>query len=506
MRKIVEVLRLKWDCKKSHRQIAESCAISISTVSDYVNRAKAAGLSWPLPTDLDEEKLNALLFRKKGKDSSVQRPVPKWEAIHVELKKKGVTLLQLWIEFKAEHPEGYQYSQFCSLYRKWKKSVDPCMRQDYQAGEKLFVDYCGQTVPVVDRASGEVREAQIFVSVLGASNYTYAEATLTQQLPDWIGSHVRALEWYGGCPELIIPDNLRSGVSRSCRYEPDVNPSYQEFAKHYGITVIPARVRKPRDKAKCEKGVQTVENWILAPLRHRTFFSLQELNEAIRNRLQELNERPFQKMDGCRRTLFESLERPALQALPVEPYEYAEWKKARVSIDYHIDVERHYYSVPYKFIHRQVEVRLTANTIEVFSHGVRIASHVRSTRKGSHTTVTAHMPKSHQEYLDWPPERLQRKAEQIGVSTAQVITCLLERRLHPAQGYRSCLGVLRLAKEYGNERLERACERALLIQAISYKSIRSILQKGIDRLPPPEPPTDPPSHHHENIRGSKYYH
>lgn len=506
MRKVKEVLRLKWDCQKSHRQIAQSCSIAPSTVSDYLTRAKAAGLSWPLPADLDEETLDVLLFAPKGGRSSEERPAPSWEKVHAESKRKGVTLQQLWMEYKADHPDGFQYSQFCFHYRNWKQSVDPCLRQDYKAGEKLFVDYCGLAMPVVDRSTGEIRQAQIFVAVWGASNYTYAEATWTQQVPDWIASHVRALTWFGGCPEVIVPDNLRSGVSRACRYEPDLNPSYQDFAVHYGVTVIPTRVRKPQDKAKAEKGVQTVENWILGPLRHRTFFSLTELNQAIRERLHELNEKPFQKLNGCRRSLFESLDQPVLRPLPVEAYEYAEWKKAKVPIDYHIEVERHYYSVPYQYVRRKVEVRLTAKTVEIFSRGIRIASHVRSHRTGGQTTLIDHMPKSHQEYLNWPPERMIQKAEQIGSFTRQVISALLERRLHPAHAYRSCLGVLRLAKDYGAERLERACQRALCIQAISYKSIHSILKSGLDRLPPPEPPPPAPPLQHENLRGSTYFH
>jgi transposase len=506
MRKVKEVLRLKWACDKSHRHIAQSCSIAQSTVSDYLTRAKAAGLSWPLPADLDEEKLDALLFAPKGVRSSGKRPSPSWEKVHGESKRKGVTLLQLWMEYKAEHPDGFQYSQFCSQYRNWKQSVDPCLRQDYRAGENLFVDYCGLTMPVVERSSGEIRQAQIFVAVWGASNYTYAEATWTQQVPDWIASHVRALNWFGGCPELIVPDNLRSGVSRACRYEPDLNPSYQDFAVHYGVTVIPTRVRKPQDKAKAEKGVQTVENWILGPLRQRTFLSLTELNQAIRAGLRDLNERPFQKMAGCRRSLFESLDQPVLRPLPVEAYAYAEWKKARVPNDYHVEVEGHYYSVPYQSIHRPVEIRIAAQTIEVFAQGLRIASHPRHSHPGGHTTQADHMPESHRAYLDWPPERLQRQAEEIGFFTGQVIAHLLDGRSHPAQGCRSCLGVLRLAKDYGEERLERACQRALLVQALSYQSIRSILKNGLDRLPPPESPPPTPPLQHENLRGSTYFH
>jgi len=505
MRKVREVLRLNFDCKKSQREIAQSCGIARSTVGDYLIRFQATGLNWPLPEELTEEKLEGLLFSSRGGRGPTKRPLPDCSNVHTELKKKGVTLMLLWSEYKSANPEGCQYSQFCNYYRAWKNKLDPCLRQHHKAGEKLFVDYCGQSVPVTNPQTGEIKEAQIFVAVWGASNYTYAEATGSQKLPDWIGSHVRALKFFQGCPEIIVPDNLRSGVDKTCRYEPDINPTYQSFASHYEIAVIPARVRKPKDKSKVEKGVQTVENWILARLRNRTFFSLTELNQAMAQGLNELNDRPFQKMPGSRKSLYESLERPILKPLPINPYEYSEWEKARVNIDYHIEVHRHYYSVPHTHIRRQVEVRLTAKTLEIFYRGERIASHVRSYKEGSHTTLMEHMPKSHREYLSWPPERLQQWGAKIGCFTAQIVTQLLERSSHPIQGYRSSLGILRLSKEFGEERLEKACERALLIQAISYKSIRSILKKGLDRLPSPQPPPPSSSVPHDNIRGSNYF-
>ncbi|MEW6238068.1 MAG: IS21 family transposase [Candidatus Omnitrophota bacterium] len=408
--------------------------------------------------------------------------------------------------FKQRRPDGYQYTQFCERYRRWKGSLDPCMRQEHKAGEKLFVDYCGQTVPVIDRTTGEAKEAQIFVAALGASNYTYAEATWTQQLPDWIGAHVRALNFFGGCPEVLIPDNLRSGVSQACRYEPDLNPTYQAFAAHYGIAVIPTRVRKPQDKAKVEKSVQLVENWILARLRNQTFFSLSELNQAMGACLQELNDRPFQKLNGTRRSLFESVERPALQPLPATPFELAEWKQVTVGNDYHVELDRHYYSVPHAYMRRKVDIRHAAKTVEAYWRGERIASHARSDRAGGCTTVREHMPKEHQEVLDWTPEQLRNQAQSIGLFSGRLIERVLESSRHPLQGARTSLGILRLGKIFGTDRLERACERALLIQALTYQSVHSILKKGLDRLPPPQPPPPAPSIQHSNIRGAQYYH
>lgn len=506
MRKIKEILRLKWECGLSSQKIAQSCGVARSTVGDYEIRARAAGLSWPLPEALTEADLETRLFPGLGERSQAHRPLPDWPVIHKETHKKGVTVTLLWTEYKQAHPEGYQYTQFCEHYRRWKGSLDPCLRQEHKAGEKLFVDYCGPTVPVLDRTTGDSKEAQVFVAALGASNYTYAEATWTQQLPDWIGAHVRALNFLGGCPEVLVPDNLRSGVSQACRYEPDINPTYQEFASHYGIAVIPARVRKARDKAKVEKSVQLVETWILGRLRHQTFFSLTELNEAILDCLKDLNDRPFQKLNETRRSLFESVERPALTPLPLHPFEFADWKKALVGSDYHVEVDRHYYSVPYRHVRRKVEIRYTARVVEVYGRGERIASHARSDRPGGCTTVREHMPKAHQEVLDWTPERLRDKAKSLGVFTGRLIERVFEQSRHPLQGARTSLGILRLGPAFGTERLERACERALLIQALSYKSIRSILKKGLDRLPPPKPPPPVPSIQHTNIRGAKYFH
>lgn len=505
MRKVKEVLRLKWECGLSHRQIAKSCAIARPTVADYLRRASAAGVSWPLPEGLDEETLERLLFPPFSRVGAV-RPLPDWSEIHRQLKRKGVTLALLWQEHKAVFPEGYQYSAFCQHYRTWQRQLDLAMRQTHRAGEKLFVDYAGQTVPIVERATGQCHPAQIFVAVLGASNYTYAEATWTQSLPDWIGSHVRTFVYLGGVPEILVPDNLKSGVTSPHRYEPDLNPSYAEMAAHYGVAVLPARVRKPRDKAKVEVGVQVVERWLLARLRHHTFFSLAELNTALQALLPVLNSRPFNKLPGCRQTLFEHLERPLLKPLPVEPYTYAEWQKSRVHIDYHVEVDGHYYSVPYQLVQRQLEVRLTAHTVELLHKGQRVASHVRSYQKGHHTTVPEHMPKAHQAYAYWTPPRLIQWASENGPATAHVVATILASRPHAQQGFRSCLGIMRLAKTYGTERLEAACRRAQAIQACSYKSIAAILKNKLDQAPLPTAAVAPPAPWHPYIRGAHYYH
>jgi transposase len=506
MRKIREVLRLKWGNGMSNRRIAASSGIGRPTVSEYLRRAEEAGLSWPLPGGLDDARLERLLFPAPPSLPAQIRGVPDWAHIHKELRHKGVTLFLLWQEYRQNHPDGYQYSWFCEHYRAWQGKLDVVMRQDHRAGEKLFVDYAGQTVPVIDRNTGEIREAQIFVAVLGASNYTYAEATWSQALPDWIGSHVRTFQYLGGVPELVVPDNLKSGVSKAHRYEPDTNPTYQDMASHYGVAVLPARVRKPKDKAKVEGGVLIVERWILAALRHRQFFSLAELNTAIGELLVRLNDRPFRKLPGCRREHFEQLDRPALQSLPAEPYVYAEWKKARVHIDYHVAVDGHYYSVPYALIKKAVEVRITRNTIECFHKGNRVASHRRSYHKGSHTTVEAHMPEAHRQAGEWSPERLAKWAAQTGPATEKLIRTVLGSRKHPQQAYRSCLGILRLGKAYGDERLEAACRRALTLGSCRYKSIESILKHRLDEHPVEEQQELPLPEGHDNIRGPAYYH
>jgi transposase len=505
MRKTREVLRLKWECGLSNRAIARSCSISHSTVGEYLRRAEAAGLSWPLPSDLDEDALFAHLFPRPPDAGIREILCPDWSYVHAELRKKSVTRRLLWVEYREEHPGGYGYSQFCALYREWAKRLKPSMRLTHKAGEKVFVDYAGHTVPVADPQTGEVHQAQIFIGVLGASNYTYVEAQWSQELPNWIGGHVRMFEYFGGVPEIVVPDNLKAGVKDPCRYEPDLNPTYQDLAEHYGVAVIPTRVRKPKDKAKAEVGVQVAERWILARLRNRTFFGLADLNQAISELLDPLNGRLMEHLGRSRRELFQMLDQPALKALPEQPYEFAVWKKARVNIDYHIEFGKHYYSVPYSLIHEEVYVRATQSTIEIFFKNRRVASHRRLHARGRHTTLAEHMPPAHQKYLEWSPERIIRWAETIGPHTAQLVQALLESRKHPQQAYRSCLGILRLAERYGEARVEAACRRALPAGICSYKGVKNILDAKLDQVEPEEPSTVVPETH-QNVRGQAYYH
>jgi transposase len=505
MRHVYDVLRLKWGAGLSERQIAQSLGLSRPTVANYVERAQAAGLAWPLPDGLDEAALEARLFPLVAFEDASDHLSPDWAVVHQELKRKGVTLSLLWQEYKAQTPGGFQYSWFCKAYRAWAAKLDVVMRQSHQAGEKLFIDYAGQTLPIVHAQSDEVHEAQLFVAVLGASNYTYAEVTWSQSLPDWIASHVRTFGALGGVPEVLVPDNLKAAVHRAHRYEPEMNRTYLELACHYGIAIIPARAVRPRDKAKVEVGVQVAERWILARLRNHTFFSLSQANEAVAALLRDLNTRPFKKLPGSRQSLFESLDRPALRPLPAQPYEYAEWKRARVNIDYHVEVDRHYYSVRYTLVKQQLDVRLTSQVVELLFKGKRVASHRRSHLKGRHTTVTAHMPKAHQHYAEWTPQRLTQWAASSGAATSRVVETILASRPHPQQGFRSCLGIMRLGKRYGTERLEAACRRALKIGACSYKSIDSILKQGLDQTPLPTSAKAKPTVDHANIRGPKYY-
>jgi transposase len=514
MRKVLEVLRLTYEARRSQREIAGSLALSQSSVSECLGRFRASGLTWPLPPDLDEAALEARLFARPTLPDPRTRPLPEWEAVHRELKRTGVTLQLLWLEYQRaydgapERARCYQYTQFCAHYHAWAAHLEPVLRQEHKVGERVFVDYAGPRMEVIDLETGEVREAQLFVGALGASHLLYVEATWTQQLPDWIASHVRMLEYFGGVPALIVPDNLKTGVTRACYYEPELNATYQDFATHYATAILPTRVVHPRDKAKVETGVLIVEREIMAPLRDHRFTSLASLNAAIAERREALNTRPFQRLAGSRRSMFETLERSALQALPPTRYEFAEWRTAKVHIDYHIAVAEHFYSVPHRLISATVRVRLTATMLEVLHGGTRVAVHRRSVAagaKGRYTTDPAHRPKSHQAHLDWTPERFGRWAREIGPATAAVVAHILVTKPHPEQGYRSCLGLLSLTKRYTARRLEAACVRARLTSTITYRSIKSILSAGLDRLPLEEPLTLclPPTHDH--VRGAAYY-
>jgi transposase len=506
MRLVKEVLRLKFAAHLSHRQIAAALRIGVGSVSNYLSAFERSGLSYPLPAELDEAELERRLFPPTVALTPPSFILPDFARIQTELRLKGVTRQLLWEEYCQQYPsQAYSYTQFCVRYRDWLQHQRLSMRQVHRPGEKMFVDYCGKTIPIINAVTGEVTEAQIFVAVLGASNYTFAEATHSQKLEDWVSSHTRAFLFFGGVPQLVVPDNLKSAVTKACRYEPLLNQTYQEMLSFYNCAALPARPYKPKDKAKAEVGVQVVTRWILARLRREQFFSLFELNLAIRQLLDELNNRPFKKKEGTRRSQFEVLDQPYLQPLPPTLYEYSEWRKARVGIDYHIEVERHFYSVPFTFARRQVEVRLTAKTLECFVSGKRIALHARSHLAGSHSTQAEHLPKSHRAHLEWTPGRFLNWANEIGESTREVVKHLLWTRPHPEMGYRSCLGLLSLEKRYGRERLETACQRALLNQTPTRRSIVSILEQGVDKLPLAEEVEERPVIEHENIRGSSYY-
>lgn len=505
MRKIKEILRLH-SLGLSQRQIAVSCAVGQATVSEYLKAAEVAGLKWPEVAEWGEDRLTETLAPSREKPTPRnQPPEPDYPGIHHELQtNKHVTLQLLWEEYRESHPDGYRYSRFCDLYRGWLRRQEVVLRQEHRAGEKLFVDFAGDTIPIY-LAADQAREAAIFVAVLGASNYTYSEATATQGLADWIGAHLRTFEFLGGVPEIIVPDNLKSGITKACRYEPSVNRTYEEMAAHYGVAVVPARQAKPRDKAKVEAGVLLVERWILAALRKRKFFSLGELNQAIQELLVGLNNRPFRKRDGSRRSLFESLDQPVLRPLPAERYEYGDWETHRVNIDYHVECDNHWYSVPYQLTQKEVEVRATATIVEIFHRGVRIASHARSHVPHAATTVNDHRPKAHQRHLEWTPSRLVDWAKKIGPATADLFDRIMASKRHPEQGYRSCLGILRLSKQYTSLRVEAAARRAIALDACSYQSVKSILQchldsQTIESAAEPKPPLQ-----HPNIRGSEYF-
>jgi transposase len=516
MRKIREVLRLRLDCRLPQRAVAQSLGLSQGAVSGYVARARRAGLTWPLPEGLDDARLEMLLFPPPADVAAERRPVPDWAVVHRELRRPNMTLALLWEEYRdgPGAAAGFGYSWFCGLYREWVGRLKPTLRQVHPAGERVFVDFAGQTMEVVDGATGEVLRAQVFVAVLGASSYTgacpraarradpWAEAVWSQSLPDWIAAHVAMLAFIGGVPRQIVSDNLRAGITRACFYEPLVNRTYADMAAHYGSAVIPARPYKPRDKAKVEVGVQVVQRWILARLRNRRFFSLAELNQAIRELVAQLNDRPMRGWGTTRRALFQQLDRPALLPLPPAPYEYAAWKRCRVNLDYHIEVEKHFYSVPFRLLREEVEARITAKAVEIFHRGRLVAAHLRSLRPHRPTTLADHMPSSHRRYRDWTHERILREAAAIGDDTAALVTTILRARPHPEQGFRSCIGILRLVTRYDAERLDAACARALALGTRSYSSVAAIL-KNRQEAREPEPQ---PSLLHENIRGPDYYH
>ncbi|MFH1379843.1 MAG: IS21 family transposase [bacterium] len=504
MRKLKEILRLKHECGLSNRQISKSCNIGRKAISQYCKLTEQCALSWAEAKNLTDAELEQRLYGADNRSALVQeKEIPDWNYIYQELKKPYVTLQLVWQEYKEQYPDGYQYSWFNESYSRWLKKRTLCMRQNHKSGEKVFVDY-GDGISIVDKTTGELIPTQLFVGVWGASNYTYAEASHSQKQREWVMAHVRMFEHSGCVPRVIVPDNLKSGVSRACWYEPDINPTYLELARHYGCGVIPARPYKPKDKAKVEVGILIAKRWILASLRNKFFYSLSALNEAISILLEKLNTRRMQKIESSRKDLFERIDKPSALLLPDTRYEYTQWQKARVNIDYHIEVDKHYYSVPYQLVRETVDVRITDTIIEVLCKGIRQASHMRSFIKHRHTTTLEHMPEAHRKYLEWTPTRIIQWAGKIGVSTQEVTEHILQTRKYPEQGYRSCLGILRLANRYSSLRLERACKRAAYYRTFSYKSIKLILENGLD-IQTKEEVTNSVSPVHKNVRGAAYY-
>jgi transposase len=506
MRKIRDVLRLTHALGMSRRLVGEAMGIGKTAVGEYVRRAAVAGLGWPIPDEIDDAELERRLFPPPDAASSTSRTEPDWSYNHAELKRRGVTLALLWQEYRAEHVQGYAYSWFCERYSDWRKRISPTMRQTHLAGEKLFVDWAGDTMPVFDPTTGEEYCTHIFIAALGASNYTYAEARWTETLPDWIGAHVNAFTAIGGVSKALVPDNLKAGITKPSRYEPGINRTYQDLADHYGCVVLPARVMKPRDKAKVEVAVQIVQRFVLAKLRHRRFFSLAELNAAIRDCVAAINTKVMRHVGKSRNELLETIDRPALNALPTTPYSYAEWKRARVAPDYHIEVADHYYSVPSKLIREMVEARITSATVEIFHKGQRIASHAFSPVCNRHTTITEHMPSAHRRYAEWTPAKMMSEAALIGPAAIALVEAIMKAKPHPEQGFRSCLGIMRLVRTYGSERVEAASRRGNDIGATTYGSIKSILQNGLDKAYADSKAPDGPPIRHANIRGRGYYH
>jgi len=504
MRKLRQILKLKYESGLNHRLIARACKIGVGTVSLYVRRAEAAGLHWPLPRDLDDTTLEAILFPPAA-PSSTTHPKPDFVEIHQELKRPGVTLQLLWEEYREKQECGYSYSRFCELYNRWRKKLHPSMRQHHRAGEKTFIDFSGKKPHYIDPGTGEVIEAELFVATLGASNHTYAEATVSQELVHWVKAHTRMVKYFGGSSEIWVPDNLKSGITKPCRYEAEVNRTYQDLAEHYGAVVIPARVRKPKDKAKVEVGVQVAQRWILAVLRNQTFFSLADLNQGIAEALVKLSDREMKHLGASRREQFERLDRPALKPLPREPYVLRAWKVCRVNIDYHIEVEHNLYSVPYQLIHERVEARYTQTTVEIVYRNKRIDTHRRLYGRGKRSTKKEHMPSSHQAHAEWTPSRVISWARKTGPATGRYVEEIMRRLPHPEQGFRGCMGIIRLGDRYGEERIEKACIRADKLRSYSYRTIRNILSAGMDHLPLDEEPALPPTPEHDNIRGADYY-
>jgi transposase len=508
MRKIREVLRLALQAeptKLSSNAVARSTGVSRGSVQEYCNRAEINQLTWEAVQEMDDTTLETLLYPKPKPHLTRQSDLD-FEYIHKELKRPGVNLRLLWFEYRANNPDGYSYQQYTKLHREWADKLNLVMRQQHRAGEKLFVDYAGHTVPVIDRTTGEVTKAQIFLATMGASNYTYADAAPSQELRNWISSNVRALEYLGSVPVFVIPDNLKSAITQACRCDPVTNKTFRRMAEHYGFTIMPARPRKPRDKAKVEKSVQVAETWILGRLRNRDFFTFEELNAAIKKLLEELNHKAFQKLSGNRLSWFETIDKPAMKPLPAQRFEFEHWSSQKVSNDYHLRIDGHYYSVDHKLVKQRLDIRTTDTSVEMFHKGNRVASHCRNNTEGGQSTNENHMPPAHKAYAGRTPEQFISEAKAIGPATAQVIQTLLAAKPLPQLSFDLCFGILKsLKKKYSASEVEEACLYALRIGTPNYRAIKGLLAFGIKNLPAQLTLSASSSFHHENIRGSDYF-
>lgn len=505
MKQIKELCRLHLVHKLTRRAIARACCMSASTAQGYIQRLDSLGLDWSRLEAMGQEELEGLLRGRRPKEKAAAKPEPDLQYIAREMKKPGVTLQLLWEEYRESHPDGYGRTQFYGLCRDWMKDTWPTMRLQHKAGDKMFVDFSGVKASYRDPATGQVIEAELYVAVLGASSYTFACAVASQKVPDFIGATIKALEFFGGAPNCVVIDNLKSGVTHACYWDPEINQAFAEMARHYGVVVLPTRVSKPKDKAKVESGVLNAQRRILAALRNREFFNLQELNAAISQEVTKLNARPMQVTGRSRRELFEELEKAQLKALPPVRFSISQWKKAKVHIDYHVDVEKTYYSVPYGLIGKIVEIQYDQRTVQIYCNGKRVAAHPRTVRPGQYVTDSAHMPHEHRYYLEWTPERIQKWGATIGPHTRDLIEKIMQSKAHPEHAFRGCLGIIRLASPYTPQRVEQACYRALQLGAYSFRSVKSMLEKGLDKIVPFDLPQRSETIDHENLRGESYY-
>ena len=515
VRKIMEILRLYFELGASQRVIARSVGCAHSTVGDYVGRAQTLGLdSWDKIAPLSEAELDQKLFTQatpqletSAPTTRSRKPLPNWNELHLELRRVGVTVELLWQEYREEFPNGFGRTQFCEHYSRYKRKLSLVMRQEHKAGEKCFVDYSGNGIPIVNIKTGEVTMCELFVAALGASSYTFAHATPTQQLPNWLSSHVKMYEFFGGVPTLTIPDNLKSGVTKVCRYDPEINRSYNDLAEHYGTCILPARPYTPRDKAKVESAVLVAQRWIVAVLRKRIFHSLADVNTAIAECLEKINNKTMRHLGKSRRELFLAIDKPAHKPLPQKVFELAEWKKVRLNIDYHVVLDDHYYSAPFQLVHAELWLRATASAVELFHRGTRVASHVRSYLRYKNTTLLEHMPPAHRHHAEWTPSRIIGWAQKFGPACGELVSQIIASKTHPELGYRAALGIVRMERKYGVTRLEKACTKALALNSASYRTVKTILVNAAEDIPMPgtEAPNVTILKSAENIRGPHYF-